>query len=51
VQTGLSDLLEVEITGGLAAGEVVVVGPALVLHALEDGDEVVVREADGGPRR
>lgn len=51
VETGLSDLLEVEITAGLAAGEVVVVGPALVLHTLKDGDEVVGREADGGVRR
>lgn len=51
VETGISDLLEVEITAGLAAGEVVVVGPALVLRMLEDGDEVVGREADGGARR
>lgn len=51
VETGISDLLEVEITAGLAAGEVVVVGPALVLRTLEDGDEVVGREADGGARR
>ncbi len=51
VETGLSDLLEVEITAGLGAGEVVVVGPALVLRALGDGDEVVSQEMDGVGRR
>ena len=51
VETGLSDLLEVEITEGLRAGEVVVVGPALVLHSLEDGDEVVGREEADSARR
>ncbi|MYI06084.1 MAG: efflux RND transporter periplasmic adaptor subunit [Gemmatimonadetes bacterium] len=51
VETGLSDLLEVEITAGLATDEVVVVGPALVLRTLEDGDEVVGLEGDGGARR
>lgn len=51
VETGLSDLLEVEITAGLAAGEVVVVGPALVLRTIEDGDEVMARETGGGARR
>ena len=55
VVTGLSDLLEVEIAEGLAAGEVVIVGPSLVLRSLEGGDEVVTGEAggasDGGARR
>lgn len=55
VTTGLSDLLEVEITEGLGAGEVIVVGPPLVLGEIADGDEVVAREAqdkpDGGTRR
>ena len=51
VETGLSDLLEVEITGGLTAGETVVVGPSLVLRTLEDGDEVLAREVDGAPDR
>ncbi len=51
IETGLSDLLEVEITAGLGAGEVVVVGPALVLRTLADGDEVVGQEAGGGGRR
>ncbi len=41
VTTGLSDLLEVEIVEGLAAGEDVVIGPPLVLRTLEDGLEVV----------
>ena len=45
VETGLSDLLEVEVTEGLAAGEAVIVGPPLVLRSLEDGEEVVIREA------
>ena len=48
VKTGLSDLLEVEITDGLAAGATVVVGPAPILPGLEDGDEVVVWEGEGG---
>ena len=47
VTTGLSDLLEVEITEGLTAGETVVVGPSLVLRILADGDEIVAREVDG----
>ena len=49
VSTGLSDLLEVEITGGLAAGESVVIGPPLVLRTLEDGEEVITEEDDGRP--
>ena len=44
VETGLADLLEVEITAGLAAGETLVVGPPMVLRRLRDGDEVVVLE-------
>ena len=51
VETGLSDLLEVEITGGLAAGETVVVGPPLVLQSLEDGAEVVERGDDDARER
>ena len=49
VTTGLSDLLEVELTSGLAAGDVVVVGPPLILRELTDGDEVVVEAEDGDP--
>lgn len=49
VETGLSDLLEVEITDGLRAGEAVVVGPPLVLRRLEDGVEVVEREGGEQP--
>ena len=51
VETGLSDLLEVEITEGLSAGDTVVVGPPLTLRTLEDGIEVVgdaVGEPAGG---
>lgn len=51
VETGLSDLLEVEITSGIEPGEAVVVGPPLVLRALEDGAEVVERGADAAPER
>ena len=49
VTTGLSDLLEVEITAGLTAGDVVVVGPPLILRELSDGDEVIVEAEDGDP--
>ena len=49
VTTGLSDLLEIEVVEGLNPGEVVVVGPPLVLRSLQDGDEVVAREASEAP--
>ncbi len=42
VEIGISDDTWQEITGGLAAGDSIVIGPDRVLRNLEDGDRVVV---------
>ncbi len=42
VEIGISDDTWQEITGGLAAGDSIVIGPYRVLRNLEDGDRVVV---------
>jgi HlyD family secretion protein len=42
VELGISDDTYQEITSGLAAGDVIVVGPDRVLRNLEDGDRIIV---------
>jgi HlyD family secretion protein len=46
VEVGLSDDTYQEVTSGLSNGDEVIVGPDRILRALEDGDRVVVREAE-----
>jgi HlyD family secretion protein len=46
VDTGISDTTHVEITAGLAAGELAVTGPYRVLRKLEDGEAVRVEDDD-----
>lgn len=48
VTTGLTTATQAAITGGLQAGEIIVVGPPAVLRTLADGDRVRVTAADGG---
>ena len=43
VETGISDDAYQEITSGLGAGDVIVIGPDRALRNLEDGDRVVVQ--------
>ena len=47
IEVGLSDDTYQEITSGLSEGDAVIVGPDRVLRALEHGDRVVAREAEG----
>lgn len=47
IETGLTDLLEIEARSGLEPGDRVVVGPPGVLRGLSDGDPV--RVADAAP--
>jgi HlyD family secretion protein len=44
VEVGISDDTYQEITSGLGAGDIIVIGPDRVLRNLEDGDTVVVQE-------
>jgi len=44
VETGISDDTYQEITSGLAAGDIIVIGPDRALRNLEDGDRVVVEQ-------
>ena len=44
VETGVSDDLSVEITGGLADGEEVIIGPYRTLKKLHAGDAVKTEE-------
>ena len=44
VEIGISDDTYQEITGGLAAGDIIVIGPDRVLRNIEDGDRVVVEQ-------
>jgi HlyD family secretion protein len=44
VEVGLSDDTYQEITGGLDAGDSVIIGPDRVLRALRDGDHVTVKK-------
>ncbi len=48
VATGVSDVLHVEITDGLSADEVVVIGPYRTLKTLKDGDAVIAEEKSAG---
>lgn len=48
VELGLSSDELQEITSGLEAGEVVVVGPFRELRTLRDGDPLIIAEGDGG---
>jgi HlyD family secretion protein len=44
VETGISDDTYQEITSGLAAGDIIVIGPDRALRNLEDGDRVVAEQ-------
>ena len=48
VVTGVSDVLHVEITEGLAEGEEVVIGPYRTLKKLVSGEDVRAEERKGG---
>lgn len=48
VVLGLSDDASQEVTKGLAVGELVIVGPARVLHKLRDGQTIAVNAAGKG---
>lgn len=47
VKTGISDGTQVEITSGLHAGQVVIIGPYEVLRELRDGDAVAIATGKG----
>lgn len=48
VTTGISDGVNIEITSGLKAGDVVIAGPYDILRTLHDGDQVKVAASEGG---
>lgn len=45
VETGIADDVNIEITSGLSAGEVVAIGPAKTLRFLQQGERVTVKAA------
>ncbi len=48
VETGVSDVLHVEITNGLSAGQEVIIGPYRTLKKLKAGEAVRTEEKKGG---
>ncbi len=48
VATGVSDVLHVEITDGLSADEVVMIGPYRTLKKLKAGEAVIAEEKSAG---